>query len=439
MTGRYFYIRTFGCQMNVHDSEKIMTLMKHSGYHYTEDIGKADLIVINTCSIREKAENKVYSELGRLRTLKAERPDITIAIGGCLAQQKGAAFLKKYPFIDIIFGTHQIHRISDFVQSIEKQRTTIVDTDFCKSVKSLDITPLPSNGKINAYVTIMQGCNNYCSFCVVPYLRSREESRTPSSIVEEIKILASHGIKEVILLGQNVNSYGHTLGNGYNFCNLLRKINEIENIDRIRFTTSHPKDLSEDLINCFAEIEKLCEHIHLPVQSGSDRILRLMNRGYTVDEYLDKIEKLGSACPKISITSDIIVGFPGETEEDFQSTLDLMGKIRFDGSFSFKYSERVGTSAVALDGKVSECVKLERLQTLQFMQDKHALERNKALTGCHENVLIEAYAKSSCDDVMGRTRTNKIVNVKGGSELIGKTVPIAITEAYQHSLRGNLL
>jgi len=437
--GRRLYIRTFGCQMNVHDSEKIMTLMKQSGYDHTENIREADLIIINTCSIREKAENKIYSELGRLRMLKTERPDIMIGVGGCLAQQKGAAFLRKYPFVDIIFGTHQIHRIPDFVKSVERRKRKIVGTDFCESVKSLDITPVPGHGKISAFVTIMQGCNNYCSFCVVPYLRGREESRTPRSIIEEIMTLASQGIKEVILLGQNVNSYGRTLGNGYNFSTLLNKIDEIENIERIRFTTSHPKDLSEGLINCFTETEKLCEHIHLPVQSGSDRILGMMNRGYTASDYREKVEKLRSSCSGISITSDIIVGFPGETEEDFQSTLDLMEKIRFDNTFSFKYSEREGTAAVALGGKVSECVKLERLRILQSLQDKHALERNSELTGRNENVLIEDYAKNSRDDVMGRTRTNKIVNIKGGSELMGKTVPIIITEAYQHSLRGNLL
>jgi tRNA-2-methylthio-N6-dimethylallyladenosine synthase len=436
---RYFYIRTFGCQMNVHDSEKIATLLKQSGYNNTEDIEKADLILINTCSIREKAENKVYSELGRFRKLKTERPDIIIAVGGCLAQQRGAAFLKKYPYVNIVFGTHQIHRIIEFIETAQKEKSAVIDTALQESVKSLDMMAKPNRGQIRAFVAIMQGCNNYCSYCVVPYVRGREESRYPLDIVYEIRKLAADGLKEVILLGQNVNSYGAGLGNEHNFPALLHKIKNIKGIERIRFTTSHPKDLSEELMNCFVDIEELCEHIHLPVQSGSDTILQAMNRNYTVSDYLDKVEKLRSICPGISITSDFIVGFPGETDADFQSTLDLMEKIRFDGCFSFKYSERVGTAAAGIGGKVAESVKLERLRLLQSIQDSHALERNSAMIGRHERILIEDHAKNSQEDVMGRTQTNKIVNIKGKRELIGKVVSVAITEAYQHSLKGNLL
>ena len=438
MGKRHLYIRTFGCQMNVHDSEKIMKLMLDSGYEDTDNMKEADLIIINTCSIREKAEQKVYSQLGRLRKLKKERPDLIIGMGGCLAQDMGSDFLRKYPFVDIVFGTHQIHRIPEFVKSIESTGVPVIETAFRESVESLDILALPQNGNISSYVTIMQGCNNYCSFCVVPYLRGREESRALPDIIKEVKALASYGIREVTLLGQNVNSYGKTLVNGHDFADLLREIGEIEGIERIRFTTSHPKDLSERLMNCFARIEKLCEHIHLPVQSGSDRILGMMNRNYTSADYLKKVDRLRSVCPDISITSDIIVGFPGETDKDFQSTLDLMGKIRFDNIFSFKYSERIGTSAAVFGRKVPESVKQERLRILQSLQEEHTLERNKELIGRNEDILVEGVSKNSHNDVTGRTRTNRIVNFKGDSGLSGKTVYVMITEAYQHSLRGNL-
>jgi tRNA-2-methylthio-N6-dimethylallyladenosine synthase len=435
---RHLYIQTFGCQMNVHDSEKIMALMGNSGYVTTDDVGEADLIIVNTCSIREKADQKVYSQLGRFRKLKKGRPDLIIGIGGCLAQQRGSEFLQKYPFLDLVFGTHNIHRIPEFIKNIELSRAPVVETAFYESVRSLGIPALPQNGNVGAYVTIMQGCNNFCSFCVVPYLRGREESRTLHDIIREIKVLATHGIKEVTLLGQNVNSYGKTIENGHDFAELLQEIGFIQGIERIRFTTSHPKDLSERLMNCFSAVEKLCKHIHLPVQSGSDRILGRMNRCYASADYLDRVISLRSICPGISITSDVIVGFPGETDEDFQSTLDLMKKIIFDGAFSFKYSERAGTTAVGFGEKVPEYVKRERLRIVQSLQEEHTLQRNKALIGRVEEILVEGFSKNSRDDVIGRTRTNRIVNLKGDSGLMGKTVSVVITEAYQHSLRGKL-
>jgi tRNA-2-methylthio-N6-dimethylallyladenosine synthase len=425
--------------MNVHDSEKIVALMESSGYIKTDDFIEADLIIINTCSIREKAEQKIYSQLGRFRKLKKRRPDLIIGIGGCLAQQGGFGFLRKYPFLDLVFGTHNIHQIPEFIKNIEISGAPVVETAFHESVKSLNILTLPQNGNVSAYVTIMQGCNNFCSFCVVPYLRGREESRALQDIIEEVNVLADHGVKEVTLLGQNVNSYGKTLGSSHDFSDLLHEIGLIRGIERIRFTTSHPKDLSSSLINCFTAVDKLCEHIHLPIQSGSDRILGLMNRCYTAADYLGRVEGLRSICPGISITSDVIVGFPSETNEDFQSTLDLMKKIRFDGAFSFKYSERAGTSATGLGEKVPENIKRERLQILQSLQEEHTLERNRALIGYIEEILVEGFSKNSRDDLIGRTRTNKIVNFRGDSVLIGKNVSVIITEAYQHSIRGSLL
>jgi len=435
---KHLYIHTFGCQMNVRDSEQIAALVNTCGYKRTQDVRKADVIIINTCSIREKAAQKVFSQLGRFKFLKSEKEHLILALGGCLAQQMGRRLLEKAPYLDLIFGTHNIHRLPEFIGTIEKTGLKIVETEFCDSVKSMGIPAPPEQGSVCAYVTIMQGCNNFCSFCVVPYLRGREESRLAKDIIDEIKMLAEYGVKEVTLLGQNVNSYGKGLSNGSNFPDLLRKISKISGIKRTRFTTSHPKDLSEELIRCYMELEPLCEHIHLPVQSGSDIILKKMNRGYTHSEYMQKIEKLRKVCPNISISSDVIVGFPGETDGDFRETINLMEKVRFDSLFSFKYSERVGTAAVNFAQKIPEAVKEERLKAVQFLQDKHTLERNRAMEGKVEEVLVEKISKKCKSDIMGRTRSNKIVNIAGNSGLIGEMVPVLIKQAYLHSLRGDL-
>jgi len=355
MKNKFLYIQTFGCQMNVHDSEQMAALLAGGGYKLTDNIRLADLILLNTCSIREKAAHKVYSTLGRLVKLKEKNPELIIGVGGCLAQHLGTKFHKKFGHLDFVFGTHNIHRLPQLVESIKENREKITEIDFYKSLNSINIFAPPRTGAVSAFVTIMQGCNNFCAYCVVPYLRGPEMSRASDDILEEIIKLADHGIKEVILLGQNVNSYGKTLGDGLSFAALIKKIGKISGIERIRFTTSHPRDLSDELIRCFAEEEKLCDHIHLPVQSGSNRILTLMNRGYTVEEYMRKIDHLRKLSPRISITSDIIVGFPGETQNDYQETIDMMEKIRFDSTFSFKYSERKGTGAQKLEGKIEEC------------------------------------------------------------------------------------
>jgi tRNA-2-methylthio-N6-dimethylallyladenosine synthase len=433
------YILTFGCQMNAHDSEQIEELLKEEGYQRTDNEKNADLIIINTCSIREKAEQKVYSLLGRFRKLKEHNPGLIIGVGGCVAQQVGTGLLKKVPFIDLIFGTHNIHRLPAMIQYVQKNGNRAVETSFHESVKSLGIQTLPRYGCVSSYVTIMQGCNNFCSFCVVPYLRGREESRNRTDIIDEIKFMADHGVREVTLLGQNVNSYGKTLHNGSNFPSLLKEIGDRSGIERIRFTTSHPKDLSDDLIACFAEVDPLCEHIHLPVQSGSDYILKRMNRHYTSEEYLKKVEKLRGVCPNISITSDIIVGFPGESDNDFQKTIDLMEKVRFDNTFSFKYSVRSGTVAERYNGKIPESVKNTRLTIVQSLQKKHTLENNRALEGSVEDILVEGYSKNKRTDVMGRTGSNKIVNFNASGDIIGTIVLVKITKAYTNSLRGELI
>ena len=425
--------------MNVHDSEQMAALLADIGYQTTDNKKLADLILLNTCSIREKAEQKVFSELGRLVKLKEQNPALIIGIGGCLSQDLGDRIFKRVAQVDLVFGTHSIHLLPQMISSLQKERRKITQIDFHRKLISLGVFAPPPKDSVSAFVTIMQGCNNFCAYCVVPYLRGPEMSRRPEDIIEEIKKLADHGIKEITLLGQNVNSYGNNLGNNFSFASLIKKIGKVEGIERIRFTTSHPKDLSEELINCFTEEEKLCEHIHLPVQSGSNRILALMNRGYTVEEYRAKVDHLRRVCPRISITSDIIVGFPGEEQNDYQETIDMMEKIRFDSVFSFKYSERKGTAAQKLEGKVDESEKLRRLKELQLLQNIYTLEKNTALEGSRQELLVEGKSKNSASDLMGRTRSWKIVNFRGKPGLAGKLVDVKIFKAYLHSLRGEII
>jgi tRNA-2-methylthio-N6-dimethylallyladenosine synthase len=439
MKNKYLYIETFGCQMNVHDSEQMAVLLADIGYKLTDDSTKADLILINTCSIREKAEQKAFSELGRLMMLKEENPNLIIGFGGCLAQHLGKKVYSRASKVDLVFGTHNIHRLPEMVAAIQKGRKKITQIDFSSKIHSLNVFAPPPQGSLCAFVSIMQGCDNYCAYCVVPYLRGPEMSRTPEDIIDEITKLTEHGIKEVTLLGQNVNSYGKKLTHDCNFVSLIKKTSKIVGIERIRFTTSHPKDLSDELVDCFTNVPKLCEHVHLPVQSGSNRVLTLMNRGYSVEDYLAKVDCLRNTCPQISITSDIIVGFPGETQKDYQETIDMMEKIRFDSVFSFKYSERKGTVAQQLQGKVPESEKSQRLRELQALQDQHTQEKNSALEGSVQEVLVEGRSKNSEHDMMGRARPWRIVNFKGGSELIGKRVNVEITRGYLHSLRGKMI
>ena len=438
MEKKKLYIQTFGCQMNVQDAEKMAALLEPSGYETTDDPGRADLILVNTCSIREKAAQKIYSQLGRFRTLKERNPRLRIGVGGCLAQQWGDRFFRRAPYVDLVFGTHQIHRLPEMVGELERARGRIVETGFCDRVRSLGIPAQPAAGAVGTFVTIMQGCNNFCAYCVVPHLRGREESRPLPEILREVEMLAGHGIREVTLLGQNVNSYGQTLPEKTDFAELIGAIGKVSGMERIRFTTSHPKDLSARLIACFGGVASLCEHIHLPVQSGSDRVLRRMNRGYTAAAYREKVAALRRACPGISITSDVIVGFPGEEEGDFQETLELMREIRFDNLFSFQYSEREGTAAVGMDRPVCDSVKRERLRMLQTLQEEHTLEKNRACVRRLEEVLVEGPSRNGSEDMTGRTRGNRIVNFPGTTGLIGKTISVRIVEAFPHSLRGEM-
>ncbi|MCJ7748716.1 MAG: tRNA (N6-isopentenyl adenosine(37)-C2)-methylthiotransferase MiaB [Desulfobacterales bacterium] len=433
------YIETYGCQMNEHDSERMLRLLEGSHYIETKEAKEADLILINTCSVREKPEHKVYSALGRFKKLKEEKGAI-IGVAGCVAQQEGDKLLDRVPYLDMVIGTHAIPLLSQLLKKIEASGERVCETSFDQNGKYLKaVLPEKPVGKVKSYVTIMQGCDHFCSFCIVPYVRGREKSRSSREIIEEVKHLAEMGVKEVCLLGQNVNGYGKGLEEEISFSELLERINEIEGIERIRFTTSHPKDLLEELIQAFSKLSKLCEHIHLPFQSGSDRILRRMNRGYTKESYLEKIDRLKTLCPTIAITADVIVGFPGEEEKDFEETLDLMRKVQFDDLFSFKYSPRKGTRAAQFTDKVEEKVKQNRLFVLQSIQKEITLQKNQALEGCTEEVLVEGRSKQSDQDVTGRTRSNKIVNFEGDLRLVAKLVPVHITKAYAHSVRGEIV
>lgn len=433
------YIETYGCQMNKHDSEGMLRLLEGSHYMETKEPQEADLILINTCSVREKPERKVYSALGRFKRLKEERGAI-IGVAGCVAQQEGVRLLNRVPYLDMVIGTHAIPLLPYLLKKIEATGERVCEISFDENGTYLK-TPLPQSNlaKVKSYVTIMQGCDHFCSYCIVPHVRGREKSRSGAEILEEVRHLAEGGVKEVCLLGQNVNGYGKGVEGEMSFSELLHRINEIEGIARIRFTTSHPKDLSEELIQAFSKLSKLCEHIHLPFQSGSDRILERMNRSYTKASYLERIERLRKGCPSIAITADVIVGFPGEEEEDFNQTLDLMKKVRFDDLFSFKYSTRRGTRAAQFDDQVEEKVKQERLSILQGIQKEITLQKNQALERQVEEILVERCSKQSDQDMTGRTRSNKIINFEGALELVGRLVPVQVIKACPHSLRGEIL
>ena len=432
------YIETYGCQMNEHDSERILRLLEASLYSETKEAREADLILINTCSVREKPEHKVYSALGRFKRLKEEKGAI-IGVAGCVAQQEGERLLNRVPYLDMVIGTHAIPLIPQLLERVEAYGERVCEIEFNQRGDYLK-TPFPGKPlvKVKSYVTIMQGCDHFCSFCIVPYVRGRERSRPSREVLEEVGQLAELGVKEVCLLGQNVNGYGKGLEGELDFSTLLHRINEIEAIERIRFTTSHPGDLSDSLIHDFSELEKLCEHIHLPFQSGSDRILKAMHRGYTKASYLERIDRLKEVCPSIAITADVIVGFPGEEEEDFKETLNLMERVRFDDLFSFKYSPRKGTRAGQFQNRVEERVKQERLAILQQVQKEITFQKNLALEGKKQEVLVEGRSKQSDQDVTGRTRSNKIVNFPGDMNLVGKLVPVKIMKAFAHSLRGEM-
>jgi len=400
----------------------------------------AEVVVINTCSIREKAEHKLYSALGKLKPLKTTNPGMVTVVTGCVAQQEKDKLLKKVRHLDAVLGTHCIAELPAIVKRINKARDRVALTDFNQDVESLHL-PAPRKGpsSVCSYVTIMQGCSNFCSYCVVPFTRGPEQSRPIEEIIEEIKALAARGVREVTLLGQNVNAYGNDLGNGNSFARLLTELDRTKCLRRIRFTTSHPRDFNKDLAFAMADLKSVCEHIHLPLQSGSDRILYAMKRGYTLADYLEKIGALREAIPSVAVTADMIVGFPGETEEDFSLTLQALEQIRFDQIFSFKFSPRPGTRAQHLSGQVPEELKSERLARVHELQDQITQAYHRAAEGTVEEILVEG-ANDKTGQTFGRTRTNKIVNLYPGESAIqGELVNVLIMQGLKHSLTGRIV
>lgn len=435
------YVQTFGCQMNEYDSLRVERLLGARGYLPTPDIREADVIFLNTCSVRAKAEQKVHSFLGRLRRLKERRPHLKIIVAGCVAQQLGEGLLERFGHLDLVLGTRVIHAVPDLLDRIREGdpgRLAAVgmtdDDSWTGLFHQAEIIP----SGIVAPVTIMQGCDNFCTYCVVPFVRGRERSRPSDDILREVRLLVAGGAREVLLLGQNVNSYGRGLEDGESFVDLLRRVHDETDILRIRFTTSHPKDLTQELIEAFRELPKLCKHLHLPVQAGSDRVLALMNRSYTASEYLHKVSRLQEVCPEIGLTADVMVGFPGETQEDFDATLNLLARVQYDNLFSFRYSDRPETRASGMQDKIPEEVKARRLTVLQAMQAEITLKKNLGEVGTVREILVEGPSRASNGQLMGRTSQNRIVNFPGDAGLVGCLVQVHIDAAFAHSLRGTI-
>ncbi len=429
------YIETFGCQMNEVDSARMLTLMGSEAYEPTANLAEADLVLFNTCSVREKADQKVYSALGQLRRWKRGKAGRLIAVGGCLAQQEGAALRERAPHVDVVFGTHSISRLPELVREAGG-RGAAVRTDLSGDTSHWDVLPYLAEGNAGAMVTIMQGCDNFCAYCIVPYVRGPEISRPAGEILEEVRALARRGVREVVLLGQNVNSYRGGEGEA-RFPALLRKIAAVPGIRRIRFVAPHPRDLDEETIGLFSELEALCPHVHLPLQAGSDRVLRAMNRGYTREGYLAKIEALRRARPGIAFSSDFLVGFPGETEAEFRETLEAMEAVRYDSAFSFRFSPRPGTAAASLPGRIPAEEASDRLRRLQALQDRHTRERLEAMVGRSVELLVEGRSRRDGNRLCGRTPCNKTVNFTprpGAGERPFRTV--RVTKAGAHSLSG---
>jgi len=435
------YIQTYGCQMNQYDSERIAQVMSRVGYLQTDRIDAADLILLNSCSVRDKAEQKVYSALGSWKEFKDYRDGVIIGVGGCVAQQEGENLLKRVPHLDLVFGTHNIQKLPEMVAQVETSRARPLEISFYRDPAYMESDDgRPQVQGVKAFVTIMQGCNKVCSFCIVPHVRGREVSRPSGKVIAEIESLVAQGVIEVMLLGQNVNSYGKLTHGEISFARLLGRVDAIEGLKRIRFTTSHPQDLSPELIEAFATLDNLCEHLHLPVQSGSDTVLGRMRRGYTRQEYLDRIQRLRQRCPEVALSTDIIVGFPGETDEEFDATLELLERVGYDEIYSFMYSPRPQTvSAKIYEDDVSGHVKKERLTKVQKFQREISLAKNRRRIGAIEEILVDGSSKLKNGQIMGRTRNNRIVNVTGSENVVGQLLPIRITGATANSLLGEVL
>ncbi|HOJ10815.1 MAG TPA: tRNA (N6-isopentenyl adenosine(37)-C2)-methylthiotransferase MiaB [Clostridiales bacterium] len=437
-----YHITTFGCQMNENDSEKLAGMLSLMGYEETDDINESDIILYNTCCVRENAEMKVFGHLGALKKVKRENPDTVIAVCGCMMQQEEVVekIKKKYRNVDLIFGTHNLYKFPELLYSVLKDKHRLYDIWWDTEGQIAEDLPVLRKDGIKAWVSIMYGCNNFCSYCIVPYVRGRERSRRPEDIINEVRMLGQQGYKEITLLGQNVNSYGKDIEGYPDFSKLLYEVDAIETIERIRFMTSHPKDLSDDLIKAMRECKKVCEHLHLPVQSGSSRILKEMNRRYTKEKYLELIDKVKVNIPGISITTDIIVGFPGENDEDFQDTLDVIKRVQYDTAYTFIYSIRKGTPAADRKDQVPEEVKKARFEELLEVQNAISKKINDKLLGKDLEVLVEGPSKTNPGIYTGRTCTNKIVNFQGNEDLIiGSLRTVKIEKVQTWSLEGTLL
>lgn len=434
------YIMTLGCQMNEYDSAKMLDVLAAShGMSPTNDPAQADMILLNTCSIREKAQEKVFSQLGRWKQFKKENPELVIGVGGCVASQEGGAICQRAPYVDIVFGPQTLHRLPEMYDEVLKQRKPVVDISF-PEIEKFDRLPEPRAEGPTAFVSIMEGCSKYCTFCVVPYTRGEEISRPFDDVITEVVELADQGVREITLLGQNVNAYRGKMHTGEiaDLALLIEYVAAINGIDRIRYTTSHPVEFSDRLIEVYGKVPELVNHLHLPVQSGSNRVLALMKRGHTTLEYKAKIRKLRKIRPDISISSDFIVGFPGETDQDFEDTMNLIADVGFDQSFSFIYSKRPGTPAASYPDDVPVEVKKERLNILQARINQHAMDISRKMTGTVQYVLVEGPSRKNSEELCGRTENNRIVNFAGDASLIGSFVNLNITRAFSNSLRGEL-
>jgi tRNA-2-methylthio-N6-dimethylallyladenosine synthase len=434
------FIKTMGCQMNEYDSDKMADVLREShGYELTDSPEEADLLLVNTCSIREKAQEKVFSQLGRWRKLKDKNPNVKIGVGGCVASQEGEGITKRAPFVDVVFGPQTLHRLPELIDSAEQSGGSVVDISF-PEIEKFDCLPEPRADGPTAFVSIMEGCSKYCSFCVVPYTRGEEISRPFDDVIAEVATLAEQGVREVNLLGQNVNAFRGPMHDGQiaDLATLIYYVAAVEGIDRIRFTTSHPVEFTDSLIQAYAEVPELASYLHLPVQHGSDRVLAAMKRGHTILEYKQKIRKLRVARPDLSLSSDFIIGFPSETDKDFEALMNLIAEIGFDQSFSFIYSARPGTPAASLADDTPMQVKKQRLSLLQARINQQAMDISHGMVGSTQRVLVEKVSKKRASQVSGRTDNNRWVNFDADTSVIGQFVDVIITEAMPNSLRGRL-
>lgn len=431
---RFAEIIVYGCQMNISDAERMEGQLRTIGYERTDAMDEADLILLNTCCVRETAEDKVYGKIGEIKHLKSQNPELILGITGCMAQKESDKLIKRAPHIDFVLGTNKVHELTQVVQEIQRERGHIVDTQLGETELPDDV-PVMRGGALSAWVPIMYGCNNFCTYCIVPYVRGRERSRLPEDVVKEVEQAVAQGYKEVTLLGQNVNSYGKDHQQA-DFADLLKMVDAVPGIRRVRFMTSHPKDLSDKVIAAIRDGEHLCEHIHLPVQYGSNRILKAMNRVYTIESYRDLVRRIHEALPEAALTTDLIVGFPGETDDDFQELLAFLKEIRYDSAYTFIYSKRSGTPAATMENQVDELVKKERLNQLMAVQNTISLEINQALQGKVLEVMVEGSSKHDAAVWNGRTRTNKIVLFPHGEEQAGDFIQVKITQPQTWVLKG---